>query len=88
MVDIAMEDEKAVYLLDLITDKAAYRAEIFAKAGADIIGMGDDIGMQEAPMFSIDMYRRWLKPRLKKVTPSLSGVYNILKRYKKNRRRN
>ncbi len=74
MMDIAMEDEKAVYLLDLITDKAAYRAEIFAKAGADIIGMGDDIGMQEAPMISLDMYRQWLKPRLKKVIDAAKSV--------------
>lgn len=67
MVDMLMEDEKATYLLDLITEKACYRAKIFAKAGADIIGMGDDIGTQESIMFPEDMYRHWLKPRLKKV---------------------
>lgn len=67
MVDMAMEDEKATWLLDQITDKACYRAEIFARQGADIIGLGDDIGMQDSIMMSKDMYEHWLKPRLKKV---------------------
>ncbi len=67
MVDMAMEDEKATWLLDQITDKACYRAEIFARQGADIIGLGDDIGMQDSIMMAKDMYQHWLKPRLKKV---------------------
>ena len=67
MVDMAMEDEKAIWLLDQITDKACYRAEIFARQGADIIGLGDDIGMQDSIMMALDMYQHWLKPRLKKV---------------------
>jgi len=67
MVDMAMEDEKATWLLDQITDRACYRAEIFAGQGADIIGLGDDIGMQDSIMMSMDMYQLWLKPRLKKV---------------------
>ena len=67
MVDMAMEDEKATWLLDQITDKACYRTEIFARQGADIIGLGDDIGMQDSIMMPIEMYQQWLKPRLKKV---------------------
>lgn len=67
MVDMAMEDEKATWLLDQITDKACYRAEIFARQGADIIGLGDDIGMQSSIMMPIEMYQQWLKPRLEKV---------------------
>jgi len=67
MIDMAMEDEKAVWLLDQITERSCYRAEIFARQGADIIGLGDDIGMQDAIMMSLEMYHQWLKPRLKKV---------------------
>lgn len=67
MIDMAMEDEKASWLLDQITNKACYRAEIFAKQGADIIGLGDDIAMQDSIMMQEEMYREWLKPRLKKV---------------------
>jgi uroporphyrinogen decarboxylase len=67
MMDMAMEDEKAVWLLDQITEKACYRAAIFARQGADILGLGDDIGMQDSIMMSMEMYQQWLKPRLAKV---------------------
>ena len=74
MLDMAMEDEKAVWLLDQITEKACYRAKIFAKLGADIIGLGDDIGMQSTIMMSMEMYQQWLKPRLKKVIEAAKSV--------------
>jgi uroporphyrinogen decarboxylase len=67
MTDMAMEDEKATWLFDQITERACYRAEIFARQGADIIGLGDDIGMQESIMMSVEMYQQWLKPGIKKV---------------------
>ncbi|MGV8093985.1 MAG: uroporphyrinogen decarboxylase family protein [Mangrovibacterium sp.] len=67
MMDMALEDEKAYWLLNTITEKACYRAEIFAQMGADILGLGDDIGMQSSIMMSEEMYRQWLKPRLTKV---------------------
>jgi uroporphyrinogen decarboxylase len=74
MIDMAMEDEKATWLLDQITDKACYRAGIFARLGADIIGLGDDIGMQSTIMMSLDMYQKWLKPRLKKVIQAVKNI--------------
>ncbi len=67
MTDMAMEDEKAIFLLDKITDLACFRAEKYAAAGADVIAVGDDIGMQSSIMMSKDMYRTFLKPRLKRV---------------------
>ena len=67
MMDMAMEDEMAHWLLDQITERACYRAEIFAKQGADILGLGDDIGMQNTIMMPMEMYQEWLKPRLKQV---------------------
>jgi uroporphyrinogen decarboxylase len=66
-LDMASEDPMALFLLDKVTDLACFRAHKFAETGADILGLGDDIGMQTAPMMSAAMYRTWLKPRLKKV---------------------
>jgi uroporphyrinogen decarboxylase len=63
MMDMVTGDEKAVFLLDKITEDAAARAVAFARAGVDILITGDDIGMQETIMMSLDMYREWLKPR-------------------------
>jgi uroporphyrinogen decarboxylase len=74
MMDMAMEDEMASWLLDQITERACYRAEIFAKQGADILGLGDDIGMQNTIMMPMEMYREWLKPRLKKIIQSAKNA--------------
>jgi hypothetical protein len=67
MLEMAMGDEKAAFILDKITDLACLRAEKYAAAGADIIALGDDIGMQNSIMMSQDMYAEWLKPRLMRV---------------------
>jgi len=73
-VDMAMHDDKAVWLFDKITDLACLRAGKFARADVDILGLGDDIGMQDATMMSTDMYREWLKPRLAKVIAAAKRV--------------
>jgi uroporphyrinogen decarboxylase len=73
-VDMAMEDEKATFLLDRITDLACFRARKFAAAGVDILGLGDDVGMQDALMMSQEMYQEWLKPRLVKVIAAAKEV--------------
>ncbi len=67
MMDMVMDEEKAAYIFDKVTEDAANRARVYALAGADIINFGDDIGMQDRIMMSLDMYREWLKPRLSKV---------------------
>ena len=67
MTDMALEDEKASYILDKVTGDASRRAAYFARAGADVLCLGDDIGMQHTIMMSLDMYREWLKPRLARV---------------------
>jgi len=74
MTEMAMEDEKAVFLLDKITDLACFRAKKYAAADADIIALGDDVGMQETIMMSKGMYSAWLQPRLKKVIDSAKAV--------------
>ena len=62
--DMMEEDEMAVYLLDKITELAKIRAKAYVEAGADVIYLGDDIGMQHTIMMSEDLYCTWLKPRL------------------------
>lgn len=67
MMDMMLDDEKATFILDKVTADSTQRAAAFARAGVDIINMGDDIGMQNSIMMSEEMYREWLKPRLAKV---------------------
>ncbi|OXU15427.1 uroporphyrinogen decarboxylase family protein [Sedimentisphaera salicampi] len=74
MLDMTMGDPKASRLLDIITEKACYRAEKFAAMDSDILGLGDDIGMQNTTIMSPEMYRQWLQPRLKKVIDAAKSV--------------
>ncbi|MFW6275560.1 MAG: uroporphyrinogen decarboxylase family protein, partial [bacterium] len=60
MMDMLMEDEKAMTLLDKITDFACKKAEVYARAGADVLGLGDDIGTQNTIMIDKDLWKRWL----------------------------
>lgn len=83
MVDMSCEPEIAEWVFDAVTEQAVYRAECFARAGVDILFLGDDIGMQFGPMMSKPMYQEWIKPRLrqvieaaKKINPDLIVFYH------------
>ncbi len=74
MVDMLSGDETAAYHLDRVTDLACRMAEAYAAAGADLIFLGDDIGMQQTIMMSRELYCEWLKPRLAKVVAAARAV--------------
>jgi uroporphyrinogen decarboxylase len=67
MMDMLGDDERASAVLDRVTAVSLARMEVAAKAGCDIIWLGDDIGMQSQAMMSTELWETWLKPRLKKI---------------------
>jgi len=74
MCDMMTEDPMAEILLDKVTETSIRRAECFARAGADSLFLGDDIGMQRAIMMSEGLYNEWIKPRLKKVIDAAKAI--------------
>jgi uroporphyrinogen decarboxylase len=66
-VDIMTEPKLADLLLDRITDIVAAAAFFIARAGTDLLILGDDIAMQTGMLMSLDMWRAVFKPRLKRV---------------------
>lgn len=72
--DMMMEDEKAEFLLDKVTEFSMIRALSYAKAGVDVLFLGDDIGMQHTIMMSEELYVTWIKPRLKKIIDAVKEV--------------
>lgn len=76
--DMMTEDEMAVCLLDKMTELAITRACAFAKAGVDVLYLGDDIGMQHTLMMSTEVYCTWLKPRLKAVIDAAKAIKSDL----------
>jgi uroporphyrinogen decarboxylase len=67
MTDMMTGDDRAGVHLDRVTDLSVERIRAAARAGCDLVMLGDDIGMQQTIMMSVDLWRTWLKPRLARV---------------------
>lgn len=67
MMDMLSEEEMAEAMLDKALEMSMQRALLYAQAGADILFVGDDIGMQQSILMSEELYRKWIWPRLKRL---------------------
>lgn len=74
MMDMLCEPELANAVLDKVTKNSCNKAISYARGGADIIYLGDDIGMQSTIMMSEELYVEFIKPRLKKVIDSARAI--------------
>jgi uroporphyrinogen decarboxylase len=72
--DFYIKKDFADFLLDRIAEINGKLVARFAESGVDIIWLGDDIGVQDRPMFSLNLWRRWLKPRLKHLIDSAKNM--------------
>ena len=72
--DMMSEDEMAEFLFDKVTELSMIRALSYARAGVDVLFLGDDIGMQHTIMMSEQLYCTWIKPRLKKIIAEVKKV--------------
>ena len=59
---------------DRITDFACAKAAAYARAGVDILSLGDDIGTQQTIMIDVGMWEQWLKPRLSRVIETARAI--------------
>lgn len=74
MVDMSCDDEKAAVLFDRLLKMQTDRALAYAKCDIDMIFLGDDIGMQHSILMSLDMYRKWIKPRYQALVKAVRAV--------------
>jgi uroporphyrinogen decarboxylase len=74
MMDMMTEAESATLLLDKITDFACAKARAYAEAGTDILSLGDDIGTQTSLMIDVELWEKWLQPRLIKVIRAAKAI--------------
>ena len=73
-VDMVTEPALAHFLLERITEIVVASAEHLAAADVDLIILGDDIAMQTGMLMSLDMWREFLKPRLKRIIEAAKKV--------------
>jgi uroporphyrinogen decarboxylase len=72
--DWAEREAYGACLLDCIADISCGVARQHARAGVDVLQLGDDIGTQRGLLMSVPMWRRWLKPRLARIIAAAREV--------------
>ncbi|MCX7799523.1 MAG: uroporphyrinogen decarboxylase family protein [Fimbriimonadales bacterium] len=60
----------SLWLMDWFEHRAVRMAREYARAGADVLQLGDDVGSQRGMLMSVPMWREHLKPRLARVIRS------------------
>ena len=67
MEELLCGEETAIFLLDRLTEIRVGMAARYAKSGADILMLGDDVATQIDMMISPALWRQEIKPRLSRV---------------------
>ena len=71
LIDMAMESPEADILLDRLCEFTSKVAVEAVRRGADGIWLGDDLGSQRALLMPPDMWRKYFKPRMKKIIDAI-----------------
>jgi uroporphyrinogen decarboxylase len=74
LMDMIAQPEWCEYILDRVTERNKQVAIAGAKAGVDFLRTGDDVANQRALMFSIDHWRRFIKPRWAEVYAAAKSI--------------
>ncbi len=74
MTDFYLEPAIAHAICERITEIRVQQAGHFARAGVDVIRLGDDIVTQQGRMMSAETYREFLLPRVKRIVAAAKAV--------------
>lgn len=67
MMDMATDQDYAEKLMDKVMQFPLNASGKYIELGADMVWFGDDVSMQTGMMMSVDMWRKYLKPRYAKI---------------------
>lgn len=77
--DMLIEEEMAEACLERMCRIKCLMAKRCAEVGFDVVVFGDDVATQRGMMMSVALWRKWLKPRLKRAIQSAKNANpNIL----------
>ncbi len=74
LTDFYLRPDYAECLLDRLTEMRCFMARRYAEADVDILGLGDDVGMEHKLMMSPEIWYKWLGSRLAKVIKAARDV--------------
>jgi uroporphyrinogen decarboxylase len=74
LLDLVERPDWACVLLDRLTDVSRRNAETLARAGVDVLSLGDDVGMPTTMVISPVTWRKFFKPRLAETIDSARSI--------------
>jgi uroporphyrinogen decarboxylase len=74
LMDMVERPEWAHFMLDRLADMACRNAETLARAGADVLFLGDDVGMPRSMMVGPAMWRTYFKPRMERIIRAARAI--------------
>jgi uroporphyrinogen decarboxylase len=74
LTDLALDPDIAEALFDRLTAQRVIEAQQLARAGVDVLRLGDDVAGQTGMLMSTATWRRWLKPRLATVIAAARSI--------------
>ncbi len=74
LMDMILNPEICEFILDKICERNVKVAQAAARAGVDWLTIGDDVANERTLMFSIEHWRRFLKPRWAKVIKAAKDI--------------
>jgi len=83
LMDMALEPDYSEKLMDKVMQFPLNASKKYIELGADMVWFGDDVSTQTGMMISIDMWRKYLKPRYaelfaecRKLNPNIKIAYH------------
>lgn len=74
LVDLTEQPEWCEYILNRVMERNMEAACAGARAGVDYLRTGDDVANQRSMMFSMEQWRRFMKPRWAKVFAAARAI--------------
>jgi uroporphyrinogen decarboxylase len=74
LTDFYFNEDLAHTICEKMTELRVRQAVKFAETGIDILRLGDDVATQKGPMMSLDLYRRFLKDRTRRIITAAKQV--------------
>jgi uroporphyrinogen decarboxylase len=74
LMDLSLEEDYVFELMDRVMEYSIGVGRELLRLGAEMIWLGDDVGMQEGMLISPETWRRHLKPRMRAVIEQLKAA--------------
>jgi uroporphyrinogen decarboxylase len=78
LTDFYRNEDLAHAICEKLTELRIRQARTYAEIGVDVLRLGDDIATQNGPMISLELYRKFLKERTRRIIAAAKQVKNDL----------